>query len=328
MDVSIVIPVCYESPSTITECIRSIRKTTGHCQTEVLLVNNNGKKNYESACPVSFDVVLRLERNEGYASACNRGAEHAIGNKLLLLNPDTVLEENFLPDLVRFLEAHPDTGIVGPRVRYPDGERSLTAMPDPSAWTFFCQMNRLSHTFPNSSLFAGYRQAYPWKTTDEPISVDWIGGMAVGMRRDEYLRIGGMDESYGLYMEDLDLCRRVRRDLDKKIMYNPQLKITHVTGAGSQNLGQFPAFNALRGHLLYAGRYFSLPARTFVYFSLLPRILIGLILTALPTTRSPDTRNHPYPGTVTNFLTLMAWTGPLVVIGSPPPKKNVAGEDP
>jgi GT2 family glycosyltransferase len=176
--------------------------------------------------------VIANDQNVGYAVANNQGMAASQGRYILILNPDTILQEDTLDVLTRFLDEHPDTGAVGPKVIFPIGTFDYTARRSfPTPWVSFCKLSGLSKLFPNSPRFAQYNLTYV--DPDVPMEVDSLCGACMMIRREIYENIGGFDEDYFMYGEDIDWCYRIKQ-AGWKVQYYPKTQIIHYKGESTK----------------------------------------------------------------------------------------------
>ena len=165
-------------------------------------------------------VTIRgLSRNHGFARAVNRGCGLGKGRWLLLLNPDVTVEEGFLDEVVatldRFDANDPKAGVVGFRLRNADGTGQASTGPFPTLANTVSGLMR-----PRSRRKCRHQQ------TAERESVAWVTGGCLLVRRDCFAQLGGLDESFFLYYEDVDFCRRAA-DAGWSVWYDPGLEVTH-----------------------------------------------------------------------------------------------------
>jgi GT2 family glycosyltransferase len=160
--------------------------------------------------------LRRWSKNRGFARAVNEGCRLGRGSWYLLLNPDTTPAEEFLDGALAMLDRlEPRAGIVGFHLRNSDGSRQLSAGPFP---TLFSSLARL--VLPRS------RRKYHALRTLERCRVPWVTGCCLLIRGECWQDLGGLDESYFLYYEDVDLCRRAQ-ERDWSVWYEPNLAIVH-----------------------------------------------------------------------------------------------------
>lgn len=163
-------------------------------------------------------TVRRFSRNHGFARAVNRGAER---NQpwVLLLNPDVTVPDGFLDDALavasKLGESDPSAGVIGFRLRNPDGTEQASAGPFPTLWNSLAGLVR-----PRS------RRKCRHVPADTRREVDWVTGGCLLVRRDCFDQLGGLDETFFLYYEDVDFCRRAA-DAGWGVWYDPALDVTH-----------------------------------------------------------------------------------------------------
>ncbi len=196
---------------------------------QVIIVDNaspdKGVRDIEEKFPDM--TVIRNETNVGFASACNQGLERARGVYFLLLNPDTRLKKNTLRIMTEFMDWHEEAGIAGCRVLNPDGStQGPCRRRFPTMRNSFCTLFGLSRLFPRSRLFQGYEIR---GREDVLTEVDAVSGSFLMGRMRDIEEIGMLDDSFFLYGEDLDLCKRFA-DAGRKIYYVPDASIVHYRG--------------------------------------------------------------------------------------------------
>jgi GT2 family glycosyltransferase len=175
-------------------------------------------------------TVLEGEENVGFARGYNRAARGTEGRHLLMLNPDTIVRPGALERLVAFMDAHPRAGAAGPRLLNSDGslQYSCRRFPRPLAAMF--RNTVLGRLAPGNR----YTRDYLMRDWDhgEAREVDWISGAAMCIRREAWEEVGGFDEGYFMYAEDVDWCLRAREG-GWGIWYVPEATIVHRIGRSS-----------------------------------------------------------------------------------------------
>jgi GT2 family glycosyltransferase len=209
MDISIIY-VNWNCPDEILASIASVRKWTRGLRCEVIVVDNASP---EGTGALELDAEIRLlqsTENGGFGAGCNLGALHSSGRYLLFLNPDTRFLNDVLTELTHFLESHSSAGIAGPLVMDEgdnllfSGGRSL-----PTLFNEFLQHSTLAFRFPKFALTSQpYLSRWDHLSTRE---VEAVVGACMLVRSDLFRAIGGFDEKFFLYSEELDLCRRIRQ---------------------------------------------------------------------------------------------------------------------
>ncbi|MBK8130529.1 MAG: glycosyltransferase family 2 protein [bacterium] len=222
--------VTYNSAETIARCVMSLHDTAPAWIDRVIVVDNSSSDNTVSVLKaLDGDLtILTNERNFGFGAACNRGARGAATDYLLFLNPDAALEPNCLAELVRFLDAREAASCCGPRIQ------DETGRPDPAArrgfptpWNALGRLFFVEKLFPRSRWFASY--SMPWLGYEREVRVDTILGACMLVRRSAFDRIGGFDEDYFLFGEDIDLCKRFS-DLKLESWFVPTARLLHRGG--------------------------------------------------------------------------------------------------
>jgi N-acetylglucosaminyl-diphospho-decaprenol L-rhamnosyltransferase len=160
--------------------------------------------------------LRRWQQNRGFARAVNEGCRLSQGEWFLLLNPDTTPAQEFLDGVMALLERlEPNAGIVGFHLRNSDGSRQLSAGPFPSLASTIARL-----ALPRS------RRKYHTLRTQNRCKVDWVTGCCLLVRRACLRDLGGLDEDFFLYYEDVDLCRRAR-ERGWSVWYEPNLAVVH-----------------------------------------------------------------------------------------------------
>lgn len=228
-DLSVVIP-SYNTRDLMEQALRTVQEASGSIRVEVIVVDNASKDGSVEMVRQKFpDVVLICnERNLGFGGANNAAFARVRGRHVLLLNSDTIVRADSLQTMVAFMDAHPDAGAAGCRILNPDGTLQLDCrrgFPTPAA--AFYKLTGLSRIFPNSHRFARYNLTY--LDPDEVNEVDALSGSCMIVRRQVLEEVGGFDEAYFMYGEDLDWCFRMR-EAGWKIYYTPATEIIHFRG--------------------------------------------------------------------------------------------------
>jgi N-acetylglucosaminyl-diphospho-decaprenol L-rhamnosyltransferase len=219
--------VNYNAGPHLTACVRSLRAAG----VERIVVVDNASIDGSLAHAVAADAdieVVHSGANIGFGSAVNRGAARLDGD-VLVMNPDVVVEPGAVKALEAVLEHQPDVGIVGPRIE--DVRGSLY----PSARTFPAMGDALGHAFvglvlPRNRFTRRYRML-DWDHS-AAARVDWVSGACLLVRRACFDELGGFDERYFMYLEDVDLCWRAHR-AGWDVAYEPSGRVVHVQGVST-----------------------------------------------------------------------------------------------
>jgi len=228
-----VIIVSFRAYEDLAACLVSIYGQS-RPPAEVIVVDQAGTPDEVRAIASRFPRATFIENtdNKGFASGVNLGAERATGDALLLLNPDCTLGPSVLADLGDWLEGHPETGVVGPRIRNPDGTLQASARGFPN-WTTGIAGRRswLSRVLPANPL--SRRNLLAQEAGNQPARVDWVSGACALVRRAAFDAVGGFDPGFFLYWEDADFCRRLL-DAGWETWHHPGPEVTHAVGRSSR----------------------------------------------------------------------------------------------
>ncbi|MFQ5602918.1 MAG: glycosyltransferase [bacterium] len=215
---------------TLVSVMKSLQSITG----EIIVVDNASHDGSVNLLREKFPQVKLIENqtNVGFSRASNQGLRAAQGEYLVLLNPDTVVQEDTFTSMLAFYKRHPDTGMLGCKILNPDGSLQLACRRSfPTPWIAFTKLSGLSYLFPRSKLFGKYNLTY--LNPDQPCEVDAISGSFMMIRNDILTEVGFLDEAYFMYGEDLDWCFRIRAH-GWKVRYFPGTKIIHFKGESSK----------------------------------------------------------------------------------------------
>ena len=207
--VSIVI-VSFNTVSEVLACLASIERSARSLPHEVILVDNASADGTVEAVRARFPAVRLIanDANVGFPKANNQALPLVRGEYVLFLNPDSELEPGTLERMVAELEGFPERAAVGPRVRKPSEFMSPNcARRLPTWWTEFCDLSWLARMFPRSRLLA-WKYYAGWDGTSDR-DVECLLGAAMLCRSAQVRALGGFDESVPLYLDDMDLCKRL-----------------------------------------------------------------------------------------------------------------------
>lgn len=236
VDVSVVI-VNYNVRDFLVQAIRSIQQATNHLTIDIWVVDNNSVDDSVETIRRDFPDVHLIANtdNAGFGTANNQAIRECQGEFVLILNPDTIVQEDTLETMVSFMRTHPSCGALGCRILNPDGSfapESRRAFPTPSI--AFWRMTGLGKLFPRSKRFGGYNMTY--LPIDEAAEVDALSGSCMMTRREALLGPRGaglFDEDFFMYGEDLDLCYRIQQ-AGWGIWYTPDTCIIHYKGESTK----------------------------------------------------------------------------------------------
>ncbi len=268
VDVSVVI-VTYNVREFLEQALESVTRASGGLSVETFVVDNDSADGTAAAVRERFPDVRLIanEENVGFATANNQAIREARGRYVLVLNPDTLVQEDTLRTLVGFMDAHPGAGAVGPRILNPDGTfapESRRSFPTPAV--AFYRISGLGRLIPNSPRFGRYNLSYV--SPDTGGEVDALSGSCMMVRRAAVLDgprdagcgmrdaqadeapdrarsahppspiphpqpAGLFDEDFFMYGEDLDWCYRIQQ-AGWSIHYTPRTQIIHYKGESTK----------------------------------------------------------------------------------------------
>ncbi len=246
----------YFSLVDVVRCIRSVLTHWPKNSFTVRVVCNSDYPPERQAeiCREHPNVEFVFQSNRGYAGGFNAGIRGATADYLLLLNPDSLMIDRQLTTLIDYMTQNPRVALIGPRVEDETGLRQPSCRRFPRWYTYVLVRSRLKNTS------AGRRETRRYFMEDvaleTPQVVDWVSGGAMLIRAEAIAAIGGMDERYFLYMEDVDLCRSAKQHA-WQVVYHPAMRVCHAGKHASLQPGVKRVFSRfLRWHLVSIMKYF------------------------------------------------------------------------
>lgn len=271
-----VIIVSWNVRNLLHDCLQSIFRHRGALELEVIVVDGASADGSPEMVAAEFPQVtlIRCQENVGFPRGNNIGIAKAHGRYILLLNPDTVVQGEALAEMVNFLQLHPDVGVVGAQLRNEDGSVQSSRRRFPTLATAFFESTWLQPWAPRPLLVRYYAQ----DLADDQISdVDWVMGACLVTRRDIVDAVGGLDEAYFMYSEELDWCRRIK-DAGWRVVYLPTARVIHYQGKSSEQVVAQRHIYFNRAKLRYFRKYHGRAAAGLLRFFLLKSYIwqIGL----------------------------------------------------
>jgi GT2 family glycosyltransferase len=232
IDLSIVL-LTWNGRDLTLDCLASIEREirgAGGLATETIVVDNGSADGTVDAVRARFPwaEVVALPRNRGFAGGNNAGLARASGRHVCLLNNDTVVQPGGFDACVRFLDAHPDVGAVGPELLHPDGRKQNSIHNFPTV---------LLEIVPRGVLEALWPRRYPSKRYAHggPIDVEAVLGACMVVRREALSKVGPMPEDYFFFLEETDWLFAMRA-AGFRVVHLPEAKLVHVHGAGTKKV--------------------------------------------------------------------------------------------
>lgn len=266
-----VIMVNYNSTKQAMESINSIKRVTNYPSLNIIIVDNASTDSPEILNSLFQDVSFLFNgSNLGFSKAVNQAARKSRSPYILIINPDTTITNDFFADCVEFLEKNKNIGVVGARILDHDGCIQGSARTFPNYWSsIFGRKSPLTKIFPTNPFTKKEFPCFQNKGK-EPLEVDWVSGACMMIRREAFDMVGGFDESFFLYWEDTDICKRIK-DAGYKTVYYPKAEIKHAVGASSSTTPTKSIFHFHHSCFKLFKKYCSN-----VQLAFLPIILFGL----------------------------------------------------
>lgn len=252
-----VIIVNYNVEFFLEQCLNSVIKAAESITSEIFVVDNNSIDGSVEMVNSKFpDIQLIANKdNRGFSKANNQAIEISSGEYILLLNPDTVVEEDTFQKVIDFMDSHPDAGGLG--VRMIDGRgnflpESKRGLPTPTV--AFYKIFGISKLFPKSKRFGQYHLGH--LSEFETNEVDILSGAFMLMRKTVLNKVGLLDETFFMYGEDIDLSYRIQKG-GYKNYYFPETRIIHYKGESTKKSSVNYVFVFYRAMVIFAEKHFS-----------------------------------------------------------------------
>ncbi len=254
LDLSIII-VSFNTRDYLKNCLDSIYKSDGMECCEVIVVDNCSADGSPEMVEYNFSQVhlIKPGENLGFARANNVGAKMASGRYLLFLNPDTVVLPDTFIIMIDFMDNKPKAGAANCCVLNDDGSvQMLSTRRKPTVSVLFLESLGINRHFPNNPVNRRYILA-DWDHHDEK-TVEVISGAFFMIRANLYKYLGGFNDNYFMYVEDVELSERIRKS-GYEIWFNPQTSIIHYGGKSSINYQFIATVNGINAIYHYISTY-------------------------------------------------------------------------
>jgi len=252
-----VIIVNYNVKHFLEQCLLSVYKALENIPSEVFVVDNNSVDGSCALVKERFPKVKQIEnkKNYGFSYANNQAIKKASGEYILLLNPDTVVEEDTFSKCIRFMDTTPETG--GLSVKMIDGKgrflpESKRSLPTPAV--AFYKIFGLSKLFPKSKIFARYHLGH--LRNDEMNEIEILPGAFMFLRKKALEKAGLLDETFFMYGEDIDLSYRITK-AGFKNFYFPETTIIHYKGESTKKGSLNYVFVFYQAMIIFANKHFT-----------------------------------------------------------------------
>lgn len=252
-----VIIVNYNVEFFLEQCLNSVKKALESVNGQVFVVDNNSIDGSVEMVQRKFPEynLIANKDNKGFSKANNQGILLSDADYILLLNPDTVVEEDTFSKVIAFMDAHPNAGGLG--VRMLDGKgkflpESKRGLPTPAV--AFYKIFGLSRLFPKSKKFGQYHAGH--LSEFETNEIEILSGAFMLMRSDALDKVGLLDEAFFMYGEDIDLSYRIIKG-GYKNYYFPETRIIHYKGESTKKSSVNYVFVFYRAMIIFAQKHFS-----------------------------------------------------------------------
>ena len=256
MKLSIII-VNYNVKHFLEQCLKSVEKAIEPLDAEIIVVDNNSVDGSLKMLNYKFPkvIVISNKTNTGFSVANNQGINLAKGEHILLLNPDTVVQEDTLLKCVEFLETNESAGALG--IKMFDGKgkflpESKRGLPTPSV--AFFKIFGLSSIFPKSKIFGQYHLGYLNKNENHEVEV--LSGAFMMIKKKVIEKVGNLDETFFMYGEDIDLSYRIIKG-GYKNYYFAESNIIHYKGESTKKSSINYVFVFYKAMIIFAKKHFS-----------------------------------------------------------------------
>ena len=252
-DVSVII-ITYNGIRFIENCVSSVLSSCERMSAEIVVVDNCSVDSTVALVEQKFPAVkiIKNAANYGFARAANQGFEDSKGEFILLLNQDTRVEGNAIPNLVSRLKENPRIGIIGPKFIGFDGKLQWSCRAFPRYRDVFYELTGLSYIFSHSRIFSYWKMG--WFDHETEMSVDQPMGAAMMFRRTLLKRIGALDESFPIFFNDVDFCRRAM-DHGYINLYFPAAVVEHYIGGTTRKMKPKMILESHRSMFRYFRKY-------------------------------------------------------------------------
>lgn len=293
-DVSIII-VSWKVKDQLRNCLESIirQKSSNDLDIETIIVDNASNDGTAQMIKNDFQFATLIENleNKGFAKASNQGAKKAQGKYLLFLNPDTELTNDSLAGVISFMEEQPFVGAVGPKLINPDGSFQPSCRRFPTVFSMSMILTKLHRLFPNSLPLRRYfMTAFKHETLRE---VDQLMGSALCVRKEAFEKLGGFDEKFFIWFEEVDLCKRLK-NAGYIIFFAPWARVIHLKGRSfDQRNALWTQWNFAKSCRHYFWKHHNILSATTIallsFVSLLPALFVAMAMALkIPLKRSTN----------------------------------------
>lgn len=247
--------VNYNSTDLLSQALCTLEQAEPVLDKELIVVDNGSsdQKRLRDLCRQRRVRLVLLNKNLGYGAAANRGFRYVRSEFFAVCNPDVEFFPGAVSELVRFLKANPETGVVAPQLLYPDGTPQPSCRRLPKLrYVLAGRRSPVVRLFPNYTPAREFLYADTWNA-EAPVEVEAVIGTAMLFRRAAFEEVRGFDEGYFMFAEDLDICQRLQVR-GWKVFLEPRARILHQYGAVRKRWRRFTEFHRIKGLLRFFSR--------------------------------------------------------------------------
>ena len=230
LDLSIIV-LNWNTRQMLVDCLSSVQTAVANLACEVVVVDNGSTDGSQAMLLRHFPEahLIQNDENVGFARANNQAMTASQGRYMLLFNSDAIATPGAIQSLLDLARIQPRAGIVGAQLVNRDGSFQASHTSFPTLWQEFLMLTGLGRLF--------YGQWYPSHSPEEekgPQTVDYVEGACLLVRREAFEDVGGLDESYFMYAEEVDWCHAMR-ERGWQVWYQPEAKVIHLGGGSSRD---------------------------------------------------------------------------------------------
>ena len=263
MDLSIII-VNWNTSALLLQCLNSIYNSNPRCSFEIIVVDNGSRDDSISMIETHFQsvIILKNDRNQGFARANNQGLSIAQGRYFMLLNSDTIVLPGAIDKLIETSDRNPELGVVGPQILNMDGtvQKSWASFP-----SFFSEL-----------IGQNLRRRTPVISFPHAYEVDWITGACMLVRARTVSEVGMLDDGYFMYSEETDWCLRIKKK-GWKIWYFADAEIYHLGGGSAKRTSLLQLSLLYQNKIRYFDKFYGTTQATLLRYGLAVAYFLGLL---------------------------------------------------
>jgi GT2 family glycosyltransferase len=265
MDLSFII-VNYKSEKYLERCISLIQEKVLGVDYEIIVVNNDENPSLtfplekrKTSLPSLLIKrgakgglkIINTDGNIGYGAGCNAGAKEARGEILCFLNPDTEIASESISDLLDRFDKDDKLAVIGPRLVVETPQRGVSTLGVSTQWWCAGKEVTIWSIILNN---LGYKRDKIIWESPVPIECAWVSGAALFIKKNIFDQLGGFDEKFFMYFEDIDLCKRARL-AGYKVLYFPDFAVKHLGGKSFLDKKEQKSYYR-KSQRRYFGKYF------------------------------------------------------------------------